>query len=369
VTNATATPPAVPPSVSLFRKRLRKFRTLKRGYWSFLALVIAYAASFLLPLLINNRALLVRCQGEYYCPVWTGYFPASTFGQKGIGETKYRALAEEFRARGGTDWVLLAPHPYGKNESLLDMPGYPPHKPSWEHPLGTDDRDRDVLARLAYGFNLSITFAVILTLFSYTIGVAVGAILGYFGGRIDILGQRLVEIWTAVPFLFTVMILSALVTPKFYPERHELAQPAFWLLIAILGTFGWMGMTSYIRGEFYREKAKDYVSAAVATGASDFDIIFKHILPNALTPVVTFTPFYFVAEITSLVSLDFLGFGLPPPTPSWGETLGQGLQLITSAWWLVTFPTLALFLTLLLVVFIGEAIREAFDPKVYSRLR
>ncbi len=368
----TPAPPAsttgAPPPVSLFRKRLRKFRTLKRGYYSFLFLTVAYLGSFLLPLLVNPKALVVRYQGEFYFPC-VSYHSASTFGQAGFREPNYRDLAQTLREKGEGDWVLLPPHPYGPNESLLELPGYPPHPPSRAHPLGTDDRARDVLARLAYGFNISITFALILTVVVYTLGISVGAILGYLGGRVDFFGLRFVEIWAAVPFLYIVMILSALITPKYYPDRHELMQPAFWLLVGILALFGWMGMTYYIRGEFLREKAKDYVAAAVAVGTSDRTIIFQHILPNALTPVVTFAPFTIVGEITALVSLDFLGLGLPPPTPSWGETLHQGLSLITSAWWLVVFPTVALFVTLILVVFIGEAIREAFDPKVYARLR
>lgn len=361
--------PAVAPPASVLRKRLRKFRSLKRGYYSFLLLLGAYVFSFCLPLLINNKALVVKYQGSYYYP-WWNYYPSKTFGIPGLREAKYRDLQKKFAAAGGDDWVLMPIHPYGKNESLLmEMDGNPPHAPSWQHPFGTDDRARDVLARLAYGFNISITFALILTVLCYTVGVAIGALLGYFGGLVDMLGQRGVEIWATVPFLYMVMILSALITPKFYSDRHELLQPAFWLLISILTIFGWMGMTYYMRGEFLREKSKDYVSAAVTVGASDFSIIFRHILPNALTPIISFAPFTIVGEITALVSLDFLGFGLPAPTPSWGELLGQGLQQVTSAWWLVAFPFAALFITLQLIVFIGEAMREAFDPKVYSRLR
>lgn len=360
--------PAPPPSVSIFRKRLRKFRSFKRGYYSFLLLVSAYALSFFLPLFINNKALIVRYQGQYYFPFWK-FYSSRAFGLLAPGEPKYRALQEKFAKEGAGNWVVMPLLPYGPNESLLDLPGNPPHPPSREHPLGTDDRARDVLARLAYGFNISITFAILLTLVTYALGIAAGAIMGYFAGIADILGVRLVEIWSTIPFLYIVMILSALVTPKYYSGMNDLLQPAFRQLILILAGFGWMGMTYYIRGEFLRERAKDYVSAAVATGAGDFSIIFKHILPNALTPVVTFAPFTIVAEITSLVALDFLGFGLPAPTPSWGELLGQGLGNITSNWWLVTFPFLALFFTLQVVVFIGEAVREAFDPKVFSRLR
>ena len=200
------------------------------------------------------------------------------------------------------------------------------------------------------------------------VGVTVGASLGYFGGRLDIIGQRGIEIWSSLPFLYTIIIISSIIVPQYSPGRNLLAQQSFWLLIFILTLFDWMGITYYVRGEFYREKAKDYVGAAIVTGVSGPGMMFRRILPNALTPVVSFAPFTIVANIASLVALDFLGFGLPAPTPSWGELIGQGMSNLTS-WWLVFFPLGVMFLTLLLVVFIGEAVREAFDPKEYSRLR
>ena len=196
----------------------------------------------------------------------------------------------------------------------------------------------------------------------------VGALLGYFGGKLDILGQRLIEIWSSLPFLYTIIIVSSIVVPIYIPGRNLMMQPSFWMLIFILAIFGWVGITYYIRGEFYREKAKDYVGAAIATGVSEPAIMFKHILPNSLTPVVSFAPFIVVANISTLVALDFLGFGLPAPTPSWGELIGQGTENLTK-WWLVFFPLGAMFVTLLLVVFIGEAVREAFDPKEFSPLQ
>jgi len=354
-------------SLSLFRKRLSKFRTIKRGYYSFLIVVFAYAISFFLPLLVNNEALAVGYKGHWYFPV-AKYYPAATFGQQAIGEPDYRALADTLRREGAGNWVLLPPYPYSPTESLFDLPGSPPNPPSRQHIFGTDDRGRDIFARLAYGFNVSLSFALLVLTVSLCIGVTAGALLGYFGGKLDILGVRLIEIWSSLPFLYTIIIVSSIVVPIYIPGKNLVLQPSFWLLIFILTAFDWMGITYYIRGEFYREKAKDYVGAAIAMGASDRSIIFKHILPNALTPVVSFAPFMVVANIGALVALDFLGFGLPAPTPSWGELIGQGVENLTK-WWLVFFPLAAMFVTLLLIVFIGEAVREAFDPKEYSRLR
>ena len=367
---ASMAPPPItttPPPESLVRKRIRKFRRLRRGYYSFLAITIAYAVSFFLPVIANNIALVVHYQGDYYFPMFR-YHRASEFGQTAFGDPDYRALKQQFAASGRGNWVLMPLVPYGPNESLLDLPGSPPHAPSAAHPFGTDDRGRDVLVRLAYGFNISMTFALLVALTGNLFGITVGASLGYFGGRIDIFGQRGIEIWSSLPFLYVVIIISSVIVPIYIPGRYQLMQPSLWLLVVILAAFDWMGITYYIRGEFYREKAKDYVGAAIATGVSEPGIMFRHILPNALTPVVSFAPFEIVGNISALVALDFLGFGLPAPTPSWGELIGQGMENLTK-WWLVFYPLGVLFLTLLLVVFIGEAIREAFDPKEFSRLR
>jgi len=352
---------------SPFRRRLRKFRRLRRGYWSFLFIVVVYAVSFFLPVLANNVALVVRYEDRYYFPI-VRFYPASAFGQDVIGEPDYRALRAALAASNAGNWVLMPPYPYSPNESLLNLPGFPPHPPSWAHPFGTDDRGRDVLVRLAYGFNISLTFAILVLMIADAIGIVVGAVLGYIAGKIDLIGQRVIEIWSSLPFLYTIIIVSSIVVPVYVPGRAQVLQPSFLLLIFILSAFEWMGITYYIRGEFYREKAKDYVGAAIVTGVSESGVMFRHILPNALTPVVSFAPFTVVANISALVALDFLGFGLPAPTPSWGELIGQGMSNLTS-WWLVFFPLGILFATLLLVVFIGEAVREAFDPKEYSRLR
>ena len=344
-------------SQSILSKRIRKFKSLKRGYYSFLILISLYLLSFLNPIFINNKALIVKYEDNFYFPIFQ-YYPASIFNQDGFGETHYRKLDEQLSKNiDDGNWLIMPFYPYHPNESLMsELEGEPPHSPSSEHWFGTDNRARDVFARLIYGFNISISFALVVTFFSYLIGITIGATLGFFGGKIDILGQRFIEIFASIPFLYTMIIISSVM------------QPSFWLLVSILSSFGWVSMTYYIRGEFYREKAKDYVSAAISMGSSNRRIMFKHILPNALTPVISYAPFAIVGYISSLVSLDFLGFGLAPPTPSWGEIVSQGISDIRY-WWLILSPMGATFTTLLLITFIGEGVREAFDPKVYSRLR
>jgi len=340
---------------------------LKRGYYSVLIVVISYVLSFLLPFAMTGQPLLVKYDGAYYFPMLR-FHSVTEFGVEGFGEPNYRDLKRRFAADHKGNWVLMSMYPYGPNEPLLDLDESPPNAPTRQHPFGTDDRGRDVLVRLAYGYNISMTFALLVTLFSEGVGTMVGSMLGYFGGKLDILGQRFIEIWSSLPFLYTIIIISSIIVPVYVPGRLQVLQPSFWLLVIILAIFDWVGITYYLRGEFYREKAKDYVGAAIATGVSEFNIMFRHILPNALTPVVSFAPFVIVANISALVALDFLGFGLPAPTPSWGELIGQGTENLTK-WWLVLFPLGALFVTLLLVVFIGEAVREAFDPKEFSQLQ
>jgi len=209
---------------------------------------------------------------------------------------------------------------------------------------------------LVYGFRIYMSFSLLLTLTSYIIGILFGAILGYYGGKVDFLGLRFIEIWASIPFLFTVMVISSIMIPDFT------------ILVVILSLFYWISMARYIRAEFLREKSKDYVQAAMAIGVSDRRIILSHILPNSLTPVISFLPFTIIAGIAVLASLDFLGFGLPEPTPSWGQLLSQGISNLSS-WWLTLSPMAAMFLTLILIAFIGEAVREALDPKIYSRMR
>ena len=358
----------------IFLKRAKKFQQLRRGYYSFIIMVGLYAFSFFLPLFINNQAYYVSYNGQSHYPIiyempilrslpfWPKKtFYANEFGLDEQGPVNFRELKRHFEKEGKGNSVVMPFYPYSPIESTSIMNEYPdknpPHSPDDLHWFGTDDRGRDVFARLAYGFNISMTFALVVCFFSYLIGVSIGGYLGYFGGVFDIVVQRFVEIWSAIPFLYAIMIVASIYT-----------KAGFWTLVFLLSIFQWMGMTFYIRGEFLREKAKDYVSAALSIGVKDQAIIFRHILPNALTPVISFLPFAIVGNITALVSLDFLGFGLPAPTPSWGELMSQGMSQLKSPW-LVFAPIGALFGTLMLVSFIGEAVREAFDPKQYSRLR
>ncbi|MEO6694311.1 MAG: ABC transporter permease subunit [Ignavibacteria bacterium] len=345
-------------SLSILQKRWKKFKTLKRGYYAFLIITTVYVISFILPLFVGRDALLLSYDGNMYFPLFKTY-QATDLGQKKdpYGEANYRILNQEYKDSDQGNWVLMPLYPFGPNENLLnELEGNPPHTPSLSHWAGTDDRGRDVFARLVYGFNIGISFSLVVTVFSFIIGIAIGAILGFFGGKVDIIGQRLIEIWGTLPFLYVIIIISSII------------QPNFLLLVLILTLFDWIFMTYYMRGEFYREKARDYVSAAVSMGAKNKTIIFKHILPNSLTPVISYAPFIIVANIFQLVSLDYLGFGLPPPTPSWGQLMQQGLSNIDN-WWLIMTPLASMFFTLLAITFVGEAIREAFDPKVYSRLR
>ncbi len=382
----------------LFIKKIKKFKSFKRGYYSLLIVGIAYLLSFFAEFIINDKALLVKFDGEKFVTLYSDVSLKKYIFSKAI-ETKedyfehknlpgtdtlnlsdekliflkaeygrydrikrhfdnHRVLRDIFEEQKRGDWVVLAPYPYGPNENLLDELGdrNPPTGPDGKNFLGTDDRGRDVLARLVYGFRIYMTFSLLLTLTSYIIGIFFGAILGYYGGKVDFLGLRFIEIWASIPFLFTVMVISSIMIPNFT------------ILIVILSLFYWISMARYIRAEFLREKSNDYVQAAMAVGVRDRKIILSHILPNSLTPVISFLPFTIISGIAVLASLDFLGFGLPEPTPSWGQLLSQGISNLSS-WWLTFSPMAAMFLTLILIAFIGEAVREALDPKIYSRMK
>lgn len=343
-------------NTSILQKRWKKFKSLKRGYYSLIILSSLYILSFLLPVLINNKAIIVKYNDNYYFPILTGYIPGKTFGQDVPGEAKYRPLKKIFKESESSNWLILPPYPYSPYEDITSDGNKMYESPSSKHWLGTDNTGRDVFSRLCYAFNISISFALILTVLNYLFGILIGGCMGYYGGKFDLFFQRIIEIWSSLPMLFVIIIISSIIKPSFF------------LLIGIYTLVNWISMTYLMRAEFYREKSKDYVAAALSMGQSDFKVMFKHILPNSLVPIITYFPFSVVAGISALVGLDYLGFGLAPPTPSWGQMLDVGLQNI-SKWWMVFSPVAAQFLTLLSIVFIGEGVREAFDPKVYSRLR
>lgn len=338
----------------LTRKRWQRFREIRRGYYSALLLVVLVALSAGAELLASNRALVVVYQGEIYLPTYGAVIPGTTFGLDYAYETNYRELQEHL-ADSPEGWVLMPPIPFGPLEVDLVAGDFPPHAPSWEkqHYLGTDTSGRDVLSRLIYGFRIAIAFSLLLLALNYLIGVAIGCAMGYWGGAFDLFFQRIIEIWSNVPFLYVIMIVASIVPP------------GFWTLVLIMVFFGWTGITWYMRTATYKEAARDYVMAARALGASNSRIVFRHILPNSISTMITFVPFSVAGGITSLTALDYLGFGLPPPTPSWGELLRQGTENMESAW-IVGSVVAAMTLVLMLVAYVGEAIREAFDPRKYS---
>ena len=417
------------------RKRLERFRRIKRGYYSLLILTAAIVLSIFAPYLAESRALFVWYEGRAHFPTFR-FYPMSAFGQPpppawptGDLETEYRRLQREWALdpnRG--NFVVMPPIPWNpyesdfwynevlpeieaaleqkdraaaerlaRREGLMELADAiasdklaamladparspsgtllglartgalpslrglgvtPPTPPDLQraHYLGTDSQGRDVAARLLYGFRISIFFAFFLVFFGQLIGTLVGSLQGYLGGRFDLLSQRLIEILISVPFLYVVIVMAALFTPT------------FWMLLAIMALFQWISITFYMRTEMYREKTREYCLAARSYGASHLRVIFRHLLPNSLTPLVTFTPFAVVSAIFALTALDYLGYGLPAPTPSWGEMIDQALQPQNrTRLWLTLAPFSALTITLVLVVFIGESVREAFDPKQYAR--
>ncbi len=376
--NTTAAP-AGQKILSINQRRWKKFQTIRRGYWSLIILTTLYLLSFALPLMINNKALYVSYNGTSYFPAVRDFFDipgigaiagppfisGETLGQVGNkAECIYRDLQKQYEAEGGANTVIMPIYPFSPIEDISVSGNEPFCAPfatkgsSLPRPMGTDDRGRDVLARMTYGFQTSMSFALLVALIEYLIGIPIGAFMGYFGGKFDLIMQRFIEIWQSLPFLFLIIILVSIFRPSFF------------LLVCILSAFAWISIAAQMRAQYYREKTRDYVSAAVSIGVPTWRILVKHILPNTLVPIITFLPFAIVGGIGALVSLEFLGFGLAPPTPSWGEMVGVGLREITSGyWWMVLVPLGAMFTTLLLVVFIGEAVREAFDPKTFSRLR
>ena len=337
------------------QKKIRRFRSIRRGYWSLVILCIMLFISFFAEVFINSRALVVKYDGKYYFPTYTRMIPGKQFDLNYSYETNYRELKKEFESQKSGNFVIMPPVPFNPYENDLKPDAYPPFAPSFSesHFLGTDNVGRDVLARLVYGFRTAIFFSFILLILNYVIGISIGCSMGYFGGKFDLFFQRIIEVWTNVPVLYVIIIIASIVIPNFM------------ILLLIMAFFGWTGITWVMRTMTYKEKEREYILAVRSLGASHTRIIFKHIIPNTISVIVTYAPFAISGGIVSLTSLDYLGFGLPAPTPSWGELLSQGWQYM-DAWWIASSVVGALIITLMTVTFIGEAIREAFDPKLHT---
>jgi microcin C transport system permease protein len=332
----------------LTRRRLDSFRRNRRGFWSLWIFLAVFLVTLLAEFIANDRPMLVRFDGAWYFPVFTSY-PETTFGGEFPTAADYRdpAVKKLIAAKGWMIWPLI---PFSYGTINYDLPSPAPSPPSRVNWLGTDDQGRDVLARLIYGFRISVLFGLVLTGLSSVVGVAAGAIQGYFGGLIDLGFQRLLEIWSGLPVLYLLIIMASLV------------EPSFWLLLGLMLLFSWTHLVDVVRAEFLRARNFDYVRAARALGVSNRMIILRHVLPNATVATITFLPFILNGSITTLTSLDFLGFGLPPGSPSLGELLAQGKANLQAPWLgLTAFFVLASMLSLL--IFVGEAVRDAFDPR------
>ncbi|WP_422368900.1 ABC transporter permease [Pelagibius sp.] len=330
------------------QRRLGNFRANKRGYWATLILVPIFVLSLFAEFIANDRPLFIWFDGKPYAPVLFTY-AETVFGGEFELEADYKDpfVIELIEEKG---WILHPPIPFSYNTIDFDLTSPAPTAPDSRHWLGTDDQARDVVARVIYGFRISMLFGLALTIISSAIGVMAGAVQGYFGGWTDLLFQRFIEIWSGLPILYLLIIMASVITPGFFP-----------LLILML-LFSWMGLVGVVRAEFLRARNFDYVRAARALGASNAAIMYRHVLPNAMVATITFMPFILSGSVTTLTALDFLGFGLPPGSPSLGELLAQGKANLQAPWLALTgFVVIAIMLSLL--VFIGEAVRDAFDPR------
>jgi len=332
----------------LTRRRLANFRANARGFWSLWIFLALFVLSLFADFIANDKPILVRYDGAFRMPILT-FYPETAFGGVLPTEADYGdpAVVRLIEQKG---WMIMPLVPFGVRSVDDDLRVPLPAPPSARHWLGTDDRGRDVVARLIYGFRISVLFGLVLTLLSSVIGVIAGALQGYFGGWFDLAFQRIMEVWQGVPRLYVLIILASFV------------EPSFWWLLLILLFFHWMSLVSVVRAEFLRARNLDYARAALALGASDVSIMVKHLLPNAMVAALTFLPFVLNSAITALTSLDFLGFGLPPGSASLGEVLAQGKANLQAPWLGISgFIVLAVMLSLL--IFIGEAVRDAFDPR------
>ena len=336
-------------SLSPSRRAWLRFKRNRLGYWSLLIFCALVLVSLCAELVSNDKPLVVRYEGQTYFPILKDY-PEKTFGGDFETPTDYLDPFIKQRLSEGSNWALYTINPYGPNTLNYFAKSPNPSAPTGDNWLGTDDRGRDLLAQLLYGFRVSVLFALALTVTGVFLGVVTGAIQGFFGGKTDLAFQRFIEIWGSMPELYLLIIFSAVFAPSIA------------LLLVLLSLFGWMGLSDYVRAEFLRNRQLDYVKAARALGVGNAQIIWRHILPNSLTPVVTFLPFRMSAAILALTSLDFLGLGVPPGTPSLGELLSQGKNSI-DAWWISLATFAVLVTTLLLLTFMGDALRDALDPR------
>ena len=343
-------PAALPPvPLSPGRRAWQRFRRNRLGFFSLLIFSVMVVGCLFAEVLSNDKPLVVNYQGQWYFPLVQDY-PESTFGGDFPTPADYLDPLIRDRITGGDNWAIYPPNPYGPKtlNYFADLPN--PARPTAANVFGTDDRGRDLLAQLIYGFRVSVLFGLALTAIGVVLGVLTGAIQGFFGGKTDLAFQRFIEIWGSMPELYLLIIFSAVFAPSVA------------LLLVLLSLFGWMGLSDYVRAEFLRNRQMDYVRAARALGVSNLRIMGRHILPNSMTPVVTFLPFRMSAAILALTSLDFLGLGVPPGTPSLGELLSQGKANI-DAWWISLSTFAVLVMTLLLLTFMGDALRYALDPR------
>jgi microcin C transport system permease protein len=332
----------------LNRRRVENFKKNRRGFWSFWIFLVVFVISLCAEIVANDKPYLVRFDGEFYFPALIAY-PETEFGGDFPSEADYTDpfVKELIEKKGWMAWPLV---PFSYDTIDRELGQTAPSPPDARHWLGTDDQARDVFARLLYGFRLSVLFGLILTILSSIIGIAAGAVQGFYGGWLDLLFQRFIEIWAGMPQLYILIIISSILVP------------GFWVLLCILLLFSWLALVGVVRAEFLRARNLDFVRAARALGVNDATIMFRHVLPNAMVATITMLPFILTGGVTALTSLDFLGLGLPPGSPSLGELLNQGKNNLQAPWLGLTgFFSLAVMLSLL--VFIGEAVRDAFDPR------